>query len=89
MLTGKFGWDQDHVAQAMRHISAVANTVRPRHRLAVLADETDNRILECALSGRAHVIVTGDKHLLSLARFEAVRITTLAVFLEDLESRVF
>ena len=89
VLTDKFGWDQDHVTQAVRHISAVANTIRPRHRLAVLADEPDNRILECALSGRAHVIVTSDKHLLSLTRFEAIRVTALAAFLEDLERRGF
>jgi hypothetical protein len=35
--------------------------VKPRRRLPVVKDDPDNRILECALAGRAEAIVTGDR----------------------------
>lgn len=85
-LIGKFDWDVEHMEAAVRHISAVAEVVKPRRKLAVLADEPDNRILECARATHADCIVTGDKHLLDLGQFGATRIITLAAFLELLES---
>ena len=81
-LTGKFRWDQEHMAEAVQHIAAVAEMVRPRRRLTVLTDDPDNRILECARAARADFVVTGDKHLLRLGRFGAARIVTLADFLD-------
>jgi putative PIN family toxin of toxin-antitoxin system len=38
------------------------------------ADETDNRILECAVSGRAEYIVSGDRHLLNLREYKGIKI---------------
>ena len=53
--------------------------------LHLLADEPDNRILECAALAKADVIVTGDRHLLALQRHEETRIVTLAGFLRLLK----
>jgi uncharacterized protein len=50
-------------------------------RIAVCADETDNRVLEAAVNGGADYIVTGDKHLLELDPFEGIRIVRPAEFL--------
>jgi predicted nucleic acid-binding protein len=47
-----------------------------------LKDEPDNRILECALLATADIIVTGDRHLLSLKRHRGIFIVRLADFLE-------
>jgi uncharacterized protein len=47
----------------------------------VVADEADNRILECAIAGKAPQIVTGDKELLRLAQYEDVKIVTLRQYL--------
>ncbi len=66
---------------AVRHVAAVATVLKPEKRLAVLADDPDNRILECAVAARAEGIVTGDRHLLDLGTFEGIQIVTLAVFL--------
>ena len=41
---------------------------------AVSEDATDNRILECAVAGAAHLVVSGDRHLLRLKSFEGVGI---------------
>lgn len=81
ILRDKFGWDDVHLKTAVRHAAAIATLVRPTQRLAVLNDEPDNRILECALAAEAELIVTGDRHLLALGRHEGIAIITLAEFL--------
>jgi putative PIN family toxin of toxin-antitoxin system len=81
-LQDKFKWDTDRVRAAVRHVAAVATVLKPSERISVVADEPDNRILECAVAGNADMVVTGDKHLLDLKTYEGIEIVTLAVFLE-------
>ena len=81
-LRGKFRWDDEQIKAAVRHVAAVAVVVKPVERLAVLADEPDNRILECAREAGAKMIVTGDRHLLELGRYEGTAIVSLAAFLD-------
>lgn len=50
-------------------------------------NETDNKILECARAANADLIVTGDKHLLSLKEFSGIGITKVAGFLHTLEAK--
>lgn len=50
-------------------------------RRRVLEDDADNRVLECAVEGRAEWIISGDKHLLSLKEFRGVQIVRVAEFL--------
>ena len=82
-LREKFHWEDEWIKRAVRHIAVVARVVKPDTRLAILKDEPDNRILECARHAGAEVIVTGDRHLLSIGSFEGIRIVTLADFLEQ------
>ncbi len=49
--------------------------------LRVLQDDPDNRILECALIAQADMVVTGDRHLLSLKGYERISIVKLSDFL--------
>ena len=81
-LRAKFKWDDEHITAAVRHAAAVATVVKPTMKVTVLADEPDNRILECALEAQVDLIVTGDRHLLDLGRYEGIAIVTLAGFLE-------
>jgi predicted nucleic acid-binding protein len=55
--------------------------VKQRRRLRVVKNEADNRILECALAGRAEAIVTGDHALLAVREYDSVRIITLRDYL--------
>lgn len=80
-LRDTFDQDVSDVKDALRLISRAAVIVKPARRLAVIADEADNRSLECATEARADVVVTGDRHLLKLKRFEATAIVRLADFL--------
>jgi predicted nucleic acid-binding protein len=57
--------------------------VAPRRKLAILDDEPDNRILECAVTGDADIIVTGDHAMLRLQKFQGIRILSLRQFLDD------
>jgi predicted nucleic acid-binding protein len=47
----------------------------------VLRDEPDNRILECAVTAKARVIVTGDQAMLALGEYRGIRILSLKDFL--------
>jgi len=62
-------------------LSELALTVRPRQKLRVVKDDPDNRVLECALAGRADAIVTGDSALLGLGEFRGVRVISLREYL--------
>lgn len=55
--------------------------VQPYSLVTRCRDEADNRVLECAIDGRADWIITGDMHLLELRSFEGIKITTVADFL--------
>ncbi len=80
-LRDKFLWDDDKITSALKHISRVATVLRTTSRLSVLADEADNRVLECAKESGAHLIVTGDRHLLGLKEYNGIGITRSAGFL--------
>ncbi|MBI2081243.1 MAG: putative toxin-antitoxin system toxin component, PIN family [candidate division NC10 bacterium] len=81
VLRGKFGVGERTVTSVLRTIARAAILVRPRRRVATLADEPDNRILECAAEAGADLIVTGDRNLLRLREFEGVAIVRLTDFL--------
>ena len=50
-------------------------------RVQVFSDEPDNRILECAIAGKAKAIVTGDKAMLAVELSHSVRILSLNAYL--------
>lgn len=82
VLARKFARDREELARVAVFVSSLAETVEPNEKLAVLSDEPDNRILECALAGSAEVIVTGDRAMLALEEFQGVRILSLAEYLK-------
>ena len=83
VLGRKFARDAEELAHVAVFLSELAVMVAPKRRLRVVKDEPDNRILECAISGHAKAIVTGDKALLALNHYENVRILTLREYLES------
>jgi uncharacterized protein len=83
ILARKFARDAEELAHVAVFLSELGVLVRPRRRLRVARDEPDNRILECAVAGRADVIVTGDKALLAIGACRNVRIISLREYLQD------
>jgi putative PIN family toxin of toxin-antitoxin system len=80
-LRAKFDQDGQDIRKVLRLISRIADVLKPGVRLKVLKDAPDNRILECAVEGRADLIVTGDRHLLKLRKFDGIVIVRLADFM--------
>lgn len=83
-LYAVLGFDDEHVRAVIMQISRIAEIVRPEPHLTVVADEPDNRILECAIEGEAGVIVSGDHHVLDLGAYHGIRIFRPAAFLAEL-----
>jgi putative PIN family toxin of toxin-antitoxin system len=81
VLARKFARDAEELAHVAVFVTELAVVVAPKRRLRVVKDDPDNRILECAVAGRAEVIVTGDKALLALKFYEKIRILTLREYL--------
>lgn len=57
--------------------------VRPVSEVDVCRDPDDNKFIECAVDAKALYIVSGDKDLLDIKRYEGVRIVTVAEFCEE------
>jgi putative PIN family toxin of toxin-antitoxin system len=86
VLARKFGRDAEELSRAAVFLSELGEMVSPRTTVRVLKDDPDNRILECAMAGRADVIVTGDQPMLSLGEHEGVSVISLRAFLQSLPS---
>jgi putative PIN family toxin of toxin-antitoxin system len=83
VLAQKFAREREELARVAVLLAELAETVRPRRRLQALRDDADNRILECAVAGRADAIVTGDREMLELGCFEGIRMLSLRTYLES------
>lgn len=83
VLAKKFGRDGEALSRVAIFLSDLATIVRPLKRVDVLSDEADNRIIECALSGKADAIVTGDKEMLDLREYLGIRIISLKEYLSS------
>lgn len=73
-LRDKFDWEVSDIADAVRTVGYSSELIKSFRILKVIEDDPDNRILECALEGKADFIVSGDHQLLDLKEFEEVRI---------------
>lgn len=54
----------------------------PPKKVAICRDKKDNQVLNLCLAGRADFLVTGDKDLLTLKKFERTKIVKPRKFLE-------
>ena len=64
-LRVKFGVSTGDAAAIRAKLENAAEVVDPNLVLDVVKDDPDdNRVLECAVAGRADYIVSGDRHLL-------------------------
>jgi putative PIN family toxin of toxin-antitoxin system len=69
VLTSKFYVSNAGVTGIIALIRSSSESIRTETKLTLCRDESDNRILECALNGDASYIVTGDRDLLDLPSF--------------------
>ena len=78
---------EEEVAALVRSLAREAVLVPGRVQVKVSRVPGDDKFVEAAIEGRAQYVVTGDKDLLELKTYRAVRIVTPAVFLTILRTR--
>lgn len=84
-LRAVLAWDDARVLARLRLIVKVAEVVVPAITLQVITeDPADDRVLECAVAGRADLIVSGDRHLRKLRRYQNIPIVRPVDFLRML-----
>jgi len=75
ILEDKFKWPRHNIDKFKKRLSDISENVKPGIKLNIIKErESDNRILECAVSGDANLIVSGDKHLLKLKSYKNIPI---------------
>jgi putative PIN family toxin of toxin-antitoxin system len=83
VLRDKFQWTSEGLAEADRQVRVITRFIEPLETIAVIvADPSDDRILECAIASGAEAIISGDTHVLDLGSFRGVPIQRVAEFLE-------
>jgi uncharacterized protein len=84
VLAQKFSKGPEELARTAVFLSELAEVIVPRKKLAVLDDEPDNRILECAVTGHADITRT---RMLGPPWVSYCRSASLAEMLRDASGR--
>ena len=75
LVDKKFRAPISFVQQTIHELTEIAELVIVTCKInAIKTDPDDNRILECAVSGKADCIVSGDSDLLNLKHFKKIKI---------------
>ena len=75
VLVRDFDYTPNQATEKIEGITSLFTIVEPVERvLAVAADPSDNKIIECALACSADCIITYDKHLLDIKEFRGIKI---------------
>jgi putative PIN family toxin of toxin-antitoxin system len=86
----KFGGDTDETRQRMGELLEKSARIVIAGRVSgICRDPKDDFILECAETGGADLIVTGDKDLLSLASYGRIEIVTPRQYLNRVDDRPY
>ena len=81
-LRKKFQFPEDKIEEQANIMLSLFHIVIPATKLDVVRDKSDNKIIECAIDGKAGFIVTGDPDLLVLKEFKDIKILTADEFLK-------
>ena len=87
VLKRKFSWSDWQISEVTKDIRDFTALITPVLTLSVIKDdEQDNRVLECAIEGKAKYIISGDEHHLQpLKEYHGIKILSPAQFLETVE----
>jgi putative PIN family toxin of toxin-antitoxin system len=88
VLKNKFKLDVHFVREVIDEVRSVAEIVEVSSHIDVISHpDEDNRVLECAVDGRADFIVTGDtRHILPLKEYRGIKILSPSEFIRRLPS---
>jgi len=84
MSKPRFENSKEEVDEWLLFLARMSYLVIPAKRLNVIRDDpSDNKILECAVCGNAHYIISGDKHLLDLGEYKDIKVLNSSDFLKS------
>ena len=74
-LQEKFNWSKEDIRRLITRIRRFTEIIAIREKLSVVTrDSEDNKILECAVSGNADLIVSIDQDLIKLKNYKGIGI---------------
>ena len=87
-LMTKFGLNSDDAGRVMADFSTFTKPIRVSRRIRAVKDDPDDDkfiecAVECAVECNAEFIVSGDKHLLNMRKYEGIDIMNAATFLKS------
>jgi len=78
----KFGLTKTQVQRIVSLIIRSSEAIEPKTKIILITeDPDDNKIIECAIDGRAKYIITGDSHLLKIRKYKNIMIVNPNGFL--------
>lgn len=88
VLIRKFKFSNDVVQEIIGNIPQFTELVTPKKTIKFITeDPDDDRILECAVTAGAHVIVSGDKDLKRIGKYEEIIILSPGEFIARYASK--
>ncbi len=86
-LRTKFGLPTNLVQEWRELLSRNIIRVLPEYLTQICRDDKDNKIIDTAISGNAHYIITGDEDLLTLKSYQRTKIIKARNFLDLLKEK--
>jgi putative PIN family toxin of toxin-antitoxin system len=87
VLREKFSWPPHDLHDLRQRLLKTCRLVTPTITVAVLRDEPDNRILECAHEAMSEYIITEDRAMLKVNEYAGAKLVRAADFLKILQGR--
>ena len=81
----KFRFPAPIIYAILREIETLARIVDPKNVAPVIEeDPSDDKVLVCALESKTGYLVTEDRHLLDLKKYQGVQIVSPSQFLKEI-----
>ena len=84
-LKRDFKQNDNQIEERINAVLSFLQLVKPTVSVRIVKeDPDDDKIIEAALTAKVQYIVTGDKHLLKIKKYQNVKIVTPRAFLKEL-----
>ncbi len=81
VLRDKFEWNPYELRALYDRLIKICKLVEPKHTFVAVADDPDNRILECSEEAGSEFIITEDRALLRVREHAGAKLVRAAEFL--------
>ena len=78
----KYNLPKTKIQEIIEFIRIYSTIVYPKKRINTVKDPKDNKFLECGVAVNVDYIISGNKHLLCLKKYENIRIISPKNFLK-------